>query len=243
MPERRSLINRLGFPSEGMEAVAPRIEQASQGRSFDSTRAQLRAEQGHAIRKDCRRLHRADRTARAVGRFHRRQREFAEYAWAARLGIVGKMSELFEAIHEHAAKLPHPPPVLVKISPDLERNELFRVCENVLALGIEGIVACNTTIMRESVGVSSPHPGGLSGQPILIRTRELIRDIFTHTRGQIPIIGVGGDRQRRGCVAAHPRRRLARGALHRAGLRGPGPDRQNKIGTGGLAPSRRISFY
>ena len=42
------------------------------------------------------------------------------------------------------------------------------------------------------VGVSSPHPGGLSGRPILIRARELIRDIYTHTRGQIPIIGVGG---------------------------------------------------
>ena len=38
-----------------------------------------------------------------------------------------------------------PRPVLVKISPDLERNELFRICETALELGVDGIVACNTT--------------------------------------------------------------------------------------------------
>jgi len=85
-----------------------------------------------------------------------------------------------------------PRPVLVKISPDLERKELFEICETALEIGVDGIVACNTTVAREALGVSSPHPGGLSGRPLLIRARELIRDIHTHTRGKIPIIGVGG---------------------------------------------------
>ena len=48
VPERRALINRLGFPSEGMEAVAVATRADSQGRDFDSSRAQLRAEQQHA---------------------------------------------------------------------------------------------------------------------------------------------------------------------------------------------------
>ncbi len=192
VPERRALINRLGFPSEGMEAVAPRIEQ------LRKAGVSIPLALNFGPNKDTP----SERTAADYIALIERLGPLADFIvvnvsspntpglrdWES----SEKMSELFEAIHEHAAKLPHPPPVLVKISPDLERNELFRVCETVLALGIEGIVACNTTIMRESVGVSSPHPGGLSGQPILIRTRELIRDIFTHTRGQIPIIGVGG---------------------------------------------------
>ena len=40
--------------------------------------------------------------------------------------------------------------------------------------------------------VLNNYPGGLSGRPLTIRARELIRDIHTHTRGKIPIIGVGG---------------------------------------------------
>ena len=192
VPERGALINRLGFPSEGMEAVAPRIERIRKA--------------GISIPLALNFGPNSDTPPEGIA---------ADYtALIERLGPLAdfivinvsspntpglrdwqspeKMIELFAAIHEHAAKLPRPRPVLVKISPDLERNELFRICDTALALGIEGIVACNTTVAREAVGVSSPHPGGLSGPPILIRTRELIRDIYTHTRGQIPIIGVGG---------------------------------------------------
>ena len=192
VPERRALINRLGFPSEGMEAVAPRIERIRKA--------------GISIPLALNFGPNRETPLEGIA---------ADYAaLIARLGPLAdfivvnvsspntpglrnwesprKMGELFASIHEHAAKLPHPTPVLVKISPDLERNELFRVCDTTLELGIDGIVACNTTVAREAVGVSSPHPGGLSGEPILIRTRELIRDISTHTRGQIPIIGVGG---------------------------------------------------
>jgi dihydroorotate dehydrogenase len=192
VPERRALINRLGFPSEGMEAVAPRIEQIRKAGISIPLALNFGPNSGTPLEGIA-----------------------ADYAaLIARLGPLAdfivinvsspntpglrnwesprKMSELFAVILEHAGKLPHPTPVLVKISPDLERNELFRICDIAPALGIDGIVACNTTVAREAVGVSSPHPGGLSGEPILIRTRELIRDMYTHTRGQIPIIGVGG---------------------------------------------------
>jgi len=192
LPERRALINRLGFPSEGMEAVAPRIERIRKagisiplalnfGPNSDTPPEGIAADYTALIER--------------LG-------PFADFivinvsspntAGLRNWQSPRKMTELFAAIHEHTGKLPHPTPVLVKISPDLERNELFRICEAALALGVDGIVACNTTIARESVGVSSPHPGGLSGRPILIRARELIRDIHTHTRGQTPIIGVGG---------------------------------------------------
>ncbi|MGA7869441.1 MAG: quinone-dependent dihydroorotate dehydrogenase [Candidatus Binatus sp.] len=188
--ERRALINRLGFPSEGMEAVAPRIERIRKA--------------GISIRLGLNFGPNSNTPPEGIA---------ADYAaLMQRLGPLAdfivinvsspntpglrnwqspeKMSELFAAMREKAGESPRP--VLVKISPDLERNELFRICETALELDVDGIVACNTTVARESVGVSSPHPGGLSGRPLTIRARELIRDIFTHTRGKIPIIGVGG---------------------------------------------------
>jgi len=190
VPERRALINRLGFPSEGMEAVAPRINRMRKA--------------GISIRLGLNFGPNSNTPPEAVA---------ADYAILMEgLGPLAdfivinvsspntpglrnwqspeKISELFAAMLGEAGESPRP--VLVKISPDLERNELFRICETVLELGVDGIVACNTSIAREPLGVSSPHPGGLSGRPLTIRARELIRDIHTHTRGKIPIIGVGG---------------------------------------------------
>ncbi len=190
LPERRALINRLGFPSEGMEAVAPRIERFR--KAGVSIRLALNFGPNSATPPD---QVTADYTALVE-----RLGPLADFIvvnvsspntpglrnWQS----PERMRELFAAMHEKEGETPRP--MLVKISPDLERNELFRLCDSALELGIDGIVACNTTVARESLGISSPHPGGLSGGPLLIRARELIRDIHTHTRGRIPIIGVGG---------------------------------------------------
>jgi dihydroorotate dehydrogenase len=190
IPDRHALINRLGFPSEGMEAVAPRIERMRKA--------------GGKIRIGLNFGPNSNTPPEDVA---------ADYAaLMKRLGPIAdfivinvsspntpglrnwqspeKMIELFAAMLGDAGESPRP--VLVKISPDLDRNELFRICETALEIGVDGIVACNTTIAREARGVTSPHPGGLSGRPLLIRARELIRDIHTHTSGKIPIIGVGG---------------------------------------------------
>jgi dihydroorotate dehydrogenase len=190
IPERSALINRLGFPSEGMEAVAPRIVRMRKA--------------GIAIKLGLNFGPNSNTPAEEVA---------AEYAAVMqRLGPLAdfivinvsspntpglrnwqtpkKMSELFETMLGVAGESPRP--VLVKLSPDLERNELFRICETALEIGVDGVVACNTTIAREALGVTTQHPGGLSGRPLTIRARELIRDIHTHTRGKIPIIGVGG---------------------------------------------------
>ena len=190
IPDRRALINRLGFPSEGMEVVAPRIDRMRKA--------------GISIRLAANFGPNSDTPPEGVA---------ADYtALMERLGPLAdfivinvsspntpglrnwqspeKMSELFAAMLGKSGESPRP--LLVKLSPDLERNELFRICETALEIGVDGIVACNTTIAREALGVSSPHPGGLSGRPLTIRARELIRDIHTHTRGKIPIIGVGG---------------------------------------------------
>ena len=92
-----------------------------------------------------------------------------------------KMTELFAAMLGKTGESPRP--VLVKISPDLERNELFRICETALELGVDGIVACNTTILREAIGVSSPHPGGAERPPADdSRARVDSRHPYAHPR-------------------------------------------------------------
>ena len=190
LPERLALINRLGFPSEGMEAVAQRIEQMRKGRM--SIRLGLNFGPNSITPPEG--------IAADYNALMERLGPLADFIvinvsspnteglrnWQS----PEKMRELFAAMLGNTGESQRP--VLVKLSPDLERNDLFRICETALELGVDGIVACNTSIAREALGVSSPHPGGLSGRPLTIRARELIRDIHTHTRGKIPIIGVGG---------------------------------------------------
>ncbi|MEM7237933.1 MAG: quinone-dependent dihydroorotate dehydrogenase [Pseudomonadota bacterium] len=84
-------------------------------------------------------------------------------------------------------------PVLVKIAPDLTEGELADVAGVALDVGLDGIVATNTTLGRE--GLRSPHAreaGGLSGRPIALHALAVLRRLRHETGGRIPLIGVGG---------------------------------------------------
>lgn len=86
-------------------------------------------------------------------------------------------------------------PVLVKLSPDCSLQEIDGILEVSLRLGIDGIVATNTTISREELSTPKNfvlQEGGLSGLPLRDKSTKIIKYIFNQTGGRIPIIGVGG---------------------------------------------------
>ena len=87
--------------------------------------------------------------------------------------------------------------ILVKVSPDLPLTALDEILELVEPRQIAGIVATNTTTSRPwtndpEVQSIYAQPGGLSGRPLRERSTEMIRHLYTQTRGCLPIIGVGG---------------------------------------------------
>jgi dihydroorotate dehydrogenase len=88
-------------------------------------------------------------------------------------------------------------PVLLKIAPDLENEQLDDVVDLVLSTGLDGVVATNTTISRDGLTtekekVEKIGAGGLSGAPVKNRSTEVIRYINEKSGGKIFIIGVGG---------------------------------------------------
>lgn len=92
-------------------------------------------------------------------------------------------------------------PLLVKISPDLATEDIYEVVELAQRCKLAGIIATNTTIDREKLktrtivetGLSvSDEAGGISGAPVTARSTEVIKLIYKHTQGTLPIIGVGG---------------------------------------------------
>ncbi len=92
-------------------------------------------------------------------------------------------------------------PILIKISPDLDFEALETILNLAKAYQIAGIVATNTTtgrnglktiILPETGKAISQEDGGISGAPLTSRSTEMIRFIYQFTKGELPIIGVGG---------------------------------------------------
>jgi dihydroorotate dehydrogenase len=90
-----------------------------------------------------------------------------------------------------------PRPLLIKIAPDLTENEIQSIVEVAMRNRIAGIIATNTTVSRSGLRstaakVEACGEGGLSGAPLRRQSNEVIARLYRLTRGQLPIIGVGG---------------------------------------------------
>jgi len=94
-----------------------------------------------------------------------------------------------------------PKPLLLKISPDLDWEEIAEIVQLAQACQLSGIIATNTTIDRNGLKTAlikatgksvSQEAGGISGQPLKQRSTDVIRFIYQQTQGTLPIIGVGG---------------------------------------------------
>ena len=84
-------------------------------------------------------------------------------------------------------------PVFLKIAPDLDPDALRDVADVALGIGVDGIIATNTTLSRDGlVGPRSSEAGGLSGQPLFDRSTAVLATLARLTEGRIPLVGVGG---------------------------------------------------
>ncbi len=85
-------------------------------------------------------------------------------------------------------------PILLKIAPDLADGDVDAIAELAKAKKLAGIIATNTTIKRELASRKPSIEGGLSGPPLSPRALELVRRLYGHLRGELPVVGVGGIR-------------------------------------------------
>jgi dihydroorotate dehydrogenase len=92
-------------------------------------------------------------------------------------------------------------PILIKISPDLDWEDIRDILKLATTYNLAGIIATNTTIRRDGLKTEilketgksiKDEAGGISGLPVKQRSTEVIRFIYQETDGKLPIIGVGG---------------------------------------------------
>lgn len=113
------------------------------------------------------------------------------------LGDIPYISDLIDPIMELRQCYDINKPVLIKISPDYEHDQLGSILDYCMMAGIDGIVAANVTESREGLTASADTlkkigPGEVSGAPLYAKSLSLVKYINEYTGGRLPVIGVGG---------------------------------------------------
>ncbi len=107
------------------------------------------------------------------------------------------LRKIFSVLQQHPLNRENPKPILLKIAPDLEKEQLDDVIDLAQEIHIDGLVASNTTISRKSLitpqsTLEHIGAGGVSGLPVKNRSTYIIQYIHQKTNGSIPIIASGG---------------------------------------------------
>ena len=104
------------------------------------------------------------------------------------------LDELLSALQDRNTELGRKP-LLVKVAPDLSEAEIETCVDVCRTHEVDGIIATNTTISRDGLrteNVDGIGAGGLSGKPLLARSNEAVSAIYKYSKGNLPIVGVGG---------------------------------------------------
>ncbi|APG64400.1 dihydroorotate dehydrogenase (quinone) [Tenacibaculum todarodis] len=115
----------------------------------------------------------------------------------AKLEDVDYLKELITEVQMLNNKQEKQKPILLKIAPDLNNQQLDEIIELVAVTKIDGVIASNTSVNRDNLKASEERlktigNGGVSGQPIKDRSTKVIKYLADNSNKSFPIIGVGG---------------------------------------------------
>lgn len=195
LPASHAVINRMGFPNEGVEALVARL-----------ARRRFRGICGVNIGKNA-----ATPLDEAGGDYAACLRAVYAHADYVTLNISSpntaglrelqqqaRLAPLLESLLELRARLAREHgrhvPLLVKLSPDMTEEDLAATARIIGSLAIEGVIATNTTIARPGLEGQrvAGETGGLSGAPLLELSLVTVRRLRAALGARAVIIGVGG---------------------------------------------------
>lgn len=193
-PGRRALVNRMGFPNPGAATVAARLGRRTEppivgvnigkagdvslediGADYSACAGTVAAVADYLVVNVSSPNTPGLRDAQAVDRLG---------------GLIGDVRATLATAGRHV-------PLLVKIAPDLSDAEIDAVADLALELGIDGIVAVNTTVdpavVRAVAGdARSSLSGGVSGAPLSPRALAVLRRLRARVGDRLVLVSVGG---------------------------------------------------
>lgn len=200
LPEHEAIINRLGFNNEGVDALVRNVEASKLkrvggdtilginiGKNRDTPNEQAAADYLHCLGRV---YPLADYVTMNISSPNTAGlRELQEEKALRKL--VGEVLEARERLStRHGRRVP----LLVKIAPDLSDDDIDASARVLDELGVDGVIAGNTTVDRLSI---EGHPlaketGGLSGKPLYGKSTLVLRRLRSRLSTRISLVGVGG---------------------------------------------------
>jgi dihydroorotate dehydrogenase len=196
LPRDRALINRMGFNNHGAAAAAARLRARRTrnlmvGANIGKTKAVPESE--------------------AAGDYAASARQLADVAdylvinvsspntpGLRNLQAVTHLRPLITAVRDALQTAStRPVPLLVKIAPDLADDDIDAIADLALELGLDGIIATNTTITRDHLAtgpadVDAAGAGGLSGAPLKPRALHVLRQLRARVGDRLVLVAAGG---------------------------------------------------
>lgn len=190
-PSHNAVINRMGFPNEGLAVFKKNVEQFRARKSgLVGLNIGMNKEQTEPARDYTLLIRELGALAdyltvnisspNTPGLRNLQEPEF----------LKPLLGELIATRNELANK----PPLLVKLAPDLTEQQQSDIAAVLLDVGIDGVILGNTTLERPDYLSADfrDQKGGLSGAPLTQKSTTVIRNFYKLTNGKLPIIGAGG---------------------------------------------------
>jgi dihydroorotate dehydrogenase len=208
LPKDKALINRMGFNNDGAEVIAVRLKKWRERSSVVSRQSAVNSRKmiiGGNIGKN-----KATANEEAWKDYEicfKILHPYVDYfvvnvsspntPGLRELQEKESLRKIFLHLHMINNGKAFPKPILLKIAPDLGKEQVDEVIALALEIKLDGLVVSNTTISRAGLKTDENKlkaigAGGLSGLPLKARSTELVKYICERTHGQLPVIASGG---------------------------------------------------
>ena len=197
LPAEGALFNRLGFPNDGAAAVAARLRHrryrryrgivgVNIGKNADTPASQAIDDYISCLR-----------AVRGVADYIAVNISSPNTAGLRDLHAPERLEPLLTALLDERKRLTAgsetAPPLVLKISPDLELEDLHSVATLLRTLTMDGVIATNTTVTRQGASACiEAQGGGVSGRPLYPLALRAVAELRVRLGPSFPIIGVGG---------------------------------------------------
>jgi dihydroorotate dehydrogenase len=186
--EDHAVINRMGFNNEGHTAVLARLKKR---KPFGIVGVNIGANKDANDRV-------ADyvsgiNTFSAVTSYFTVNISSPNTPGLRNLQSAEELRPLLQHLNEARKKQKHHVPMLLKIAPDLEPEEIQAIVKCCMNGAVDGVIISNTTISRPSLTSKlAKETGGLSGAPLFDLSTRCLAQFYLYAEGRIPLVGVGG---------------------------------------------------
>ena len=199
LPKDKALINRMGFNNDGAEVIAERL------RKFKIKNQKSKIIVGGNIGKN--KVTPNEDAWKDYEISFNALHDHVDYfvvnvsspntPGLRELQEKDSLKKILGNLQNQNLRKQNPKPILLKIAPDLNWEQIDDVIDLALEIKLDGLVAANTTINRNGLRTKDSElttigAGGLSGFPVKERATEIVKYIHQKTNGQIPIIASGG---------------------------------------------------